>query len=393
MVRKLIVPMLAVLLLSGYIFAPVPSLANSELDRINAQLAELQRSKAESERIQREAKAALDALQRDRNREKLELNEVNRQLGEVGRQLAALETRIEQVKAELTEAGNQLEQAIERVAARDQLLKSKIRLMYTNGSVSYAEVLLSATSFTDFLDRMEALQAIIGQDQEILDHNKKDRDLIAAKKVQVEVQLADVRKMHEQSVQLRQTLLVREKEKEVAIASIAQKEELQRELSAEEEKRLQEIIKKESALEREKASFTAIYKGGKIAYPLPREYPLTSGFGGRVDPISGKMGTFHNGIDIGAPGGTDVLAAEGGVVILAQWYGGYGETVIIEHGGGLQTLYAHMRTGTITVNKGSKVARGDKLGAVGTTGYSTGNHLHFTVYKDGEPVNPISYLR
>lgn len=111
----------------------------------------------------------------------------------------------------------------------------------------------------------------------------------------------------------------------------------------------------------------------------------------RIDPITGEKGAFHSGgLDIAAPGGTDVLAAHGGTVIVAEWYGGYGNTVIIDHGDSVWTLYAHMKS--IHVSKGDILNSGDKVGAVGTTGRSTGNHLHFEVRVNAETADPKKYL-
>ena len=134
------------------------------------------------------------------------------------------------------------------------------------------------------------------------------------------------------------------------------------------------------------------YTGGKLNWPL-KGYSmknLTSSYGYRRDPITGKAGAFHNGLDVGAPYGTKIYAAEGGTVVRSSWYGTYGNCVIIDHGGGLMTLYAHCSGYNVKV--GQHVARGDVIAYVGSTGRSTGNHLHCTVFVNGKTTDPGAYL-
>ena len=132
------------------------------------------------------------------------------------------------------------------------------------------------------------------------------------------------------------------------------------------------------------------YVGGKLAWPLEAEYPITSYFGMRFHPILKKT-KMHTGIDIGAPYGSNILAAADGEVITAEWVPAYGLTVIIDNGSGIVTLYAHMSK--ILVHKGQVVKRNNVIGRVGSTGYSTGPHLHFEVRINGDVVNPLSYLK
>ncbi|MCF6094552.1 M23 family metallopeptidase [Microaerobacter geothermalis] len=136
------------------------------------------------------------------------------------------------------------------------------------------------------------------------------------------------------------------------------------------------------------------YKGGKLLWPAPGTTRITSGFGYRVDPFTGKP-AGHNGLDIGAnpPGtyGSPIVAAESGVVITAAYLRGYGNTVIINHGGGIWTLYGHNQK--LLVKEGQEVKRGDTIALMGSTGRSTGPHVHFTVYKNQVPVDPMPYLK
>jgi murein DD-endopeptidase MepM/ murein hydrolase activator NlpD len=134
----------------------------------------------------------------------------------------------------------------------------------------------------------------------------------------------------------------------------------------------------------------AIYAGGVMKWPTPGYTRVSSPYGMRIHPIY-KVKKMHTGIDIDAPSGAKIVAANSGKVILAGWNGGYGNCVIIDHGGGLATLYAHQSK--ILVSVGDKVQKGDTVGKVGSTGLSTGPHLHFEVRKNGSTTNPIPYVK
>jgi murein DD-endopeptidase MepM/ murein hydrolase activator NlpD len=135
-----------------------------------------------------------------------------------------------------------------------------------------------------------------------------------------------------------------------------------------------------------------VYSGGKLAWPVPSRTAIGDGFGYRIDPIK-HINKLHKGIDIPAPKGTTIVAAESGTVLIASQVNGYGNTVVIDHGGGLWTWYGHIRDGGIKVSEGQTVKRGQKIAEVGSTGDSTGNHLHFEVRVKQEAVNPLPYLK
>ncbi|CAM4304394.1 murein hydrolase activator EnvC [Paenibacillus alkaliterrae] len=313
---------------------------------------------------------------------------------------------LDQKEEELLKTTIELEQAEDRVAERDKLLQSRMRLMYTNGFVSYMDVLMSATSFSDFIDRFDALQSILMQDRDILEQQKQEKVFVDQKKAEQEIQLAEVKTKYKKLEVYELHLVKKEQEKEVTIASynnnvklldskIAEYGELAEhyeDISEEQEKLLLTIASKESKLLAEQQRIKNPYTGGKLGMPIKSSYRLTSNFGTRIHPISGKRHT-HTGIDFAAPQGTSIYAAEDGIVIVAQTMSGYGNTVIIDHGNGLWTLYAHIRNGGIKVDKGDSVKKGGKIAEVGSTGNSTGPHLHFEVRKNEVPINPSSYLK
>lgn len=328
-----------------------------------------------------------------------EINDLMVEISEVAKKKSETETEKSDKEAELLRTGQELDDAIAQVEKRDELMQTRTRLMYTNGIVSYLDVLLSATSFTDFLDRFDAIQMILASDREILDQFKEDQKLVEQKKLEVEEQLASLQALYLKLEAQQTELINKESEKETLIAeynkNLEQLDEHIEELeviSEEQEKLLMEIASRISKLNAEKNRIANPYSGGKLGMPIDSKHRVTSNFGVRVHPITGVK-KAHNGIDFGAPSGTSIYAAEEGIVILSKYWSGYGNCVIIDHGNGLWTLYGHIKNGGLLVSEGDSVKRGDKIALVGSTGNSTGPHLHFEVRKNEVPVNPSSYLK
>lgn len=379
--------------LAAAIIAPVPASALTEAE-IDRELANIKKLQQQAEASRKSAEAQKRNLANQKDLETRSIQELMRQINEQGAKLAVLNGQISDTTIALKEAGKELEEAVARVDSRDHLLQSRVKLMYTNGFVSYLDVLFQATSFADFLDRYQALRMIVGQDQEILAANKRDRDLVEVKKQDIETKLAEIRTMYDDAQALKEQLVAQEQEKERAVQILSQKEQEFEEISEQQEALLAELARKRSKLYAEKLEKqkSSAYSGGQLTWPLPGRFTITSGFGGRTDPFT-KKSSSHKGIDIGAPQGTTIVAAESGVVLIAEWVNGYGNAVVIDHGGGLWTWYGHIRNGGIKVNEGDTVKRGDKIAEVGSTGQSTGPHLHFEVRKNEKPVDPNPYLK
>jgi murein DD-endopeptidase MepM/ murein hydrolase activator NlpD len=398
--NKQILPFIITLTMAGMLMVPYAGFAATSTAKIDQELNQLKKKQADAKQKANEASNQITKVQTEKVQTAQDINSLLGQLNDAGKKLSDLNGQIETVSENLQADGKQLDEAVDRVASRDQMLKSRLRLMYMNGFVSYMDVLLSATSFSDFLNRLDALKSIVNQDKEILASNKKDRETVALKKEQTEKQLAEVKQLYAQADQVRDELQAKEKEKEVKIASLSKKEKDLEHISEENEKLLIQFAAQEAALQAKKraaskanTSNVFTYSGGKFGFPLAIKAPLTSDFGTRVNPVTGQKGEFHKGIDFGAPGGTSILAAENGVVIVASWWSGYGNTVILDHGNGVWTLYGHIRNDGIVVKKGDSVKRGQKIAEVGSTGQATGNHLHFEVRKNEQPIDPKPFLR
>lgn len=403
--KRLVVYVTTVALLA-LIVINSPSSSASTLSQIekdikaaNEQIKAAERKANEAANESKQAEAQKNTISKKVDELKIEIHSLMAEIDKVVQEKNKTEQEKNEKEEELYITSQELDAAIEQVEKRDELIQKRTRLMYTNGVVSYLDVLLSSTSFIDFLDRFDSLQLILKSDREILDQFKEDQKLVEDKKMQVEEQLTTLEGLYKKLEEEQASLIKKESEKETLIANYnAQSTQLDEQIeelgdiSEEQEKLLMQLASKVSKLNAEKKRIANPYSGGKLATPIKDAYRLSSNFGVRIHPITGEK-KAHNGVDFAAPSGTSIYAAEAGVVILSKTWSGYGNCIIIDHGNGLWTLYGHIKNGGLLVSEGDKVKRGDKIALVGSTGNSTGPHLHFEVRKNEVPVNPIGYLK
>ncbi|HBU83390.1 MULTISPECIES: murein hydrolase activator EnvC family protein [Paenibacillus] len=422
--------LLALTLLASLTLQPSDGYAKSSISDIDQQIQQLESKAASAKKEQQKAASNKKEAQHYKNKTNAYLKVVMEQINVVSDELANVSLQIENTEEDLRTTKKDLQAAEERIVAREKLLESRVRLMYTDGAVSYLDVLLTSTSFSDFLTRADSLKTIVDQDQHLLDEHKKDKQLVVDKKAELDVQYAEAKSLYAQKKQRKSQLNEKEQEKQVLLASYDAKIEESEELTQEQEDVLMQIASKRSALLQEKnklreqqaaaaakakaaaaaraaaaakaptrvstgSSETSetTYSAGNGIFSKPVSGGrISSPFGRRTHPITGEVGKMHNGVDFAVPVGTSVHAASGGIVIMAEWYTGYGYTVIVDHGGGLWTLYGHLREGGFKVSKGDTVSKGDLIAESGNTGNSTGPHLHFEVRDNGTAVNPMNYL-
>jgi murein DD-endopeptidase MepM/ murein hydrolase activator NlpD len=278
---------------------------------------------------------------------------------------------------------------------------------YEHGNLGYINVLLAANSFADFVERWDDIRYVVRANQDAIHARQGAQRKVAAAREQLlgtQVALEQARTEQQrrrneldQLAQQRRNLLgaaVAEK------ASVAHQVNELEEISEQEESALEIVIRdkqRAEAARRAEERRAALLAGrpvppslaGPGAVGWPVSGTITSPFGMRFDPVQHRY-QLHSGIDIAAAQGTTISAAADGRVIYASWYGGYGNAIIIDHGGGTSTLYGHCSQ--IFVGVGQDVQRGQAIGAVGMTGDATGPHVHFEVRRDGKPVDPLGYL-
>ncbi|HTA39450.1 MAG TPA: peptidoglycan DD-metalloendopeptidase family protein [Candidatus Acidoferrales bacterium] len=323
------------------------------------------------------------------------ISTVNARIGDLSAQANATQRKIDWTNVQLDAAKNSLK-------LHDDMLKKRLIDIYENGDLTYASVLLSAQSFNDFVERWEDLRLLIAANERAVRVRKTAEARVAAVEADLERANLELQGEQEDQQRARNQLgdLASERQNLVAVAAqqrrhvatqVAQIEDL----SAAEEAQLEALIV-ERQRELEAARRAHGIAGGGIApggpvgtFSWPVTGTITSPFGWRSNPFGGSP-DFHPGLDIAAPSGTTVTAAAGGTVIMAQWYGGYGNYISIDHGGGYSTGYGHLSA--IYVANGQTVSRGQAIGAVGSTGASTGPHLHFEVRINGKAVDPAPRL-
>ena len=259
--------------------------------------------------------------------------------------------------------------------------------MYENGQVNYLDVLLGAADFRDFSSRMYLLQRVVRRDFNLIDRLETQREELLAKKAELDDSKSQLSAAHEEGQKEQQIVaqktVERQKLYEQALAEKAQLDAEYEEL----QRNSQEITAMIQRMEQEGRMMPQAGGTGQLAWPVNGE--ITSPFGWRVHPIWGTQ-IFHAGLDIGADYGDPVHAADSGTVVYAGWMGGYGNAVMIDHGGGMVTLYGH--NSSITVGEGEQVSKGQTIALAGSTGNSTGPHCHFEVRIHGEVVSPLQYL-
>ncbi|ASS67196.1 MULTISPECIES: M23 family metallopeptidase [unclassified Paenibacillus] len=387
--RVILACLAAVLALTVF---PAGGEAASQVDKINKEIKQVrdQMQAASHNRNQAEKDAKTVQVQKVQTAESLKA--VMAEIDTVGTRLSQVQNEVRDTTENLQQTAQELDDAEKRIGKQDDRLQSRIRMTYMNGRVSYLEVLLNAASFADFLSRLDSLHTMMSQDKVILEERRHDKELVEEKKKEVESQLTEVKGLYAKIADYQQVLSDKESEKQQLISTYDDKLEELGEISEEQEQLLLDLAAKESALIKKKNALKTYYTGGKLGIPLKASYRISSPFGYRIHPITGKR-KLHAGVDMAAPEGTNIYAAESGVVLIAQWWTGYGNCVVIDHGGGLWTIYGHIRNGGIKVEKGETVKRGQLIAEVGSTGNSTGNHLHFEVRKDGTSVNPLPYLK
>lgn len=306
--------------------------------------------------------------------------------------IAEKEVQIEETTAELNEAIRQQEEQYEA-------MKKRIQFMYERGDTFYLELLFSATSISDMINKADYIEALSEYDQKKLEEYVEIKEMVqlCKEELEAEKEVLDEAKVAVEAEEANISALIGEKEAQIVSVStdISNKEAAIKEYEDMIAQENAEIAALEKAVAEEKARLEAenaqarIYNGGMFAFPCPGYKRISDEYGNRIHPILGTQ-QFHNGVDLAASSGTPIYAAYDGDVVAATYSGSMGNYIMIDHGSGLYTIYMHCSA--LYVSKGQTVYKGQNIAAVGSTGRSTGPHLHFSVRLNGSYVSPWNYI-
>ncbi|MDR2430656.1 MAG: peptidoglycan DD-metalloendopeptidase family protein [Candidatus Margulisbacteria bacterium] len=343
---------------------------------------ELQRIQSELERNQR-------LLQQTRVKENASLRDLallNRGLSKVQNDLKYNQKKLSEHTEVLQQTGEELDRNETEYKRRMAVSRLRIREMYKTQDIGWLALLLTNRSFSGLIDNTHYYRKILERDLANLERVRSVKQEIARKKENLEYQKKLIESTKKSIEQQKILYERRSKQQEQLYTHLrAQRIKYEKESDAllKNSQEVEAMIKK-MILENPNAEARG---SGKYIWPV--KGPLTSYYGRRVHPIF-KIAKMHTGLDIGVAHGTPIKAADAGIVTFSDWWGGYGRCIIIDHGRGYATLYAHMSKQL--VKKGAAVNKGQAIGNVGATGYATGPHLHFEVRRNGETVDPLPYL-
>ena len=398
---------LGVLLSLALVLGPVvPAFAatRADLEQHQQAAAEARRKAAAAQKLAEQLKAETAKLDQQVDKLQAEADALNPQIDDASKRSGTLRHEVDVLRAEIASKTVDIESTKAEYDREQGLLAKRVEATYKQGHYFYIDLLLGSSDIGDFITRTELVSRVIRANSDIAAQLSTTRNALERQKTELDRALQDVsvKRQEAEAVesQLKGLQGARQNKTDAQAAVLHTKSALMAE-SKKNAKRLLALAASEEAESHRIAAELSRRRGsgkfaGTMAWPVPGFYNITSPFGWRMHPIL-KVRRFHTGIDIGKNGsqpiaGAAIVAAGAGTVISAGYRSGYGNTVMIDHGNGVVTLYAHQPSGGIKVSVGQKVKKGQRIGTVGSTGYATGPHLHFEVRVNGTPVNPMGYL-
>jgi len=364
-----------------------------EIEKAKEQVSGLKSSLTDVEKLKKEleqSKSDLTAF----------VKQLDGQLADIQEKIAQYNTMITEKEKEIEETERDLDEAQQRQEQQYAAMKKRIQFMYERSDSFYMETLFGSNSIAGIVNRADYIEALSRYDRDKLDEYVETRKYVelCKEELEVEKQLLDEAREAVEQEEANVNSLIGEKEAQIVSVSgdIANKEAAIKEYEDMIAQENAEIAALEKAVAEEKARLEAenaqarVYNGGMFAWPCPGYKRISDEYGSRMHPILG-VEKFHNGLDMAAPSGTAILAAYDGDVVAAAYSGSMGNYIMIDHGSGLYTIYMHCSA--LYVSKGQTVSKGQNIAAVGSTGRSTGPHLHFGVRLNGNYTSPWNYLK
>lgn len=387
--RKILCIVLAFVIISFSIFSYVLAEEDTQNENTNNKTTttDLQEEQKQLQQQIEEANEELDSVQEELSDNLQQVQKLDEKIEKSQNELYELDIKTEQLQSSIEKIEKELKILEEKYNKQEEILSQRLITMYESGDTNYLDVILSSRSVSEFLSNYFLITELTNYDTELLEEigQRKDQIELAKKKLDSDKeQLITIKQNQTKTAKiLENTKIVREN----YIAKLSEQEKDIQSKIDEYNARFNEI--NQEILELAKEGLETQYIGGEMAWPVPGYTRITSKYGMRYHPIL-HYTKLHTGMDIGAPMGANFIAANDGIVTKASFNTAYGNMVIIDHGGGISTLYAHGSEILVTV--GQVVKRGEPILKVGSTGYSTGAHAHFEVRINGVVTDPMPYV-
>ncbi len=320
-----------------------------------------------------------------------QLEQISKSLNQINTNMGTTERNITVINNQLNNAESELEKLKIEIGGRKGVLDERLIAIYKYGYQSSLEILFASENFSEFITRFELLSSFVKGDLRVLRTLQKQQDLIAKKRAEI----ADKKDELESQKNAYARLQIQNKQQQSRQLAAIQNKQQELSILQNNRKALEDALDELEQTSKELEAQIRNYQNqnqialGTGKYIWPVQGRITSYFGYRYHPILRKR-RYHSGLDISKPQGEPILAADSGVIVFAGRNGGYGKMIVVDHGAGISTVYAHCSL--LQVDQGQTVTKGQTIGQVGSTGLSTGPHLHFEVRKNGVPQDPIGYL-
>jgi murein DD-endopeptidase MepM/ murein hydrolase activator NlpD len=388
--RKVLCSILIIALL-GYcinIYAQAENTIPKETEE-KKQLEQLQVENQELQKQIEENINYLEIVQEELTQNLLQIQGIDEEIAKSEESLSALNKEVEEFNTKIKNVENELKEKQREYDAQKKLTDERMIAICEQGELQYLDILLGSTNIIDFVSKYYLVSQIYENDLQLLEKANSQKKEIEAKTEELQKQkdiLSEKKKEQQKDEQLLENTKTA---RQIQMAKLSQ-EEQNIQLKIDEYKTQVTSVENEIRALAIVEAFGEDYVGEEMIWPTPGYTRITSQFGMRTHPITGLY-RLHTGTDVGAPVGTDFLAMASGVVVKAEYNLAYGNMIIIDHGGGVQTLYAH--GSEIIAKIGQTIKQGDPVLKVGSTGYSTGPHAHFEIRINGNPVDPLNYVK
>lgn len=348
---------------------------------------DLQTQRSDLQNQLNEANGQLNDVQSNLSENLQQVEKLDDRIETAEQELAEQESKITELKESIEQIETQLNSVTEKYDKQVELFKKRMVAIYMAGDTQYLDVLLKSSSLSDFISSYYLISQLTEIDENLLNDLETKKKTMDLSRQKLENEKKELATIVENQTRTTRTLQNTKKMRENFIDKLSDDEKNLQAKIDEINKQYEEVNQQILALAQN--GIDTAYIGGELAWPVPGYTRITSKYAMRVHPITGQY-KLHTGVDIGAPLGANFVAANDGVVVKAGPNVAYGNMVIIDHGGGISTLYAH--GSEILVEVGQTVKRGDPILKVGSTGYSTGPHAHFEVRINGVTTDPLPYI-